>query len=233
MGSSPVQGGKGCLCSCHGDAYSRTQHVTSDASPPLSLLLPATCLQVSVSAAWAAHVKCRVNPVTRALLAKTSHSVALPSLNSNSITSPRSLFLFEKKMDIHRQPAVSSQGPGFTRLLLMYSLRSDLCGSARIFGEVPKYFWLLNHHYLWHYGPQGFFYPLTFSDTYRWLSCFVRMLFFVSYTYVECCGRGHLASLTAREQLHHSHGYLWEIPTLVCIMLCLWFYCAVLNLKSG
>lgn len=180
-GSSPVQeGGKGCLRSCHGDVYSRTQHVTSDASPPLSLLLPPTCLQVSVSAAWAAHVKCRVNPVTRALLAKTSHSVALPSLNSNSITSPRSLFLFEKKNDIHGRPAVSSLGPGFTRLLLMYSLRSDHCGSASIFGEVPKYFWLLNRHHFWQYGPrEGFLYPLTFSDTFGWLSCFVYSVLYI------------------------------------------------------
>lgn len=56
-------------------AYSQTQHDTSDASPPLFLLL--TCLQVSVSAAWAAHVKLKVNSVTQAPLAK--HPILSPS----------------------------------------------------------------------------------------------------------------------------------------------------------
>lgn len=79
-GSSPVQeGGDGCLCSsCQRESECRqsdpARHIWCFSSP---LSAPATCLQVSVSAAWAAHVKLKVNSVTQAPLAK--HPILSPS----------------------------------------------------------------------------------------------------------------------------------------------------------
>lgn len=112
-GRSAVQERRVCMyvCVCWGvsvlvsqKADSQTQHVTSDAFPSLSLSLFAlhpTCLHVSVSAGWGARVQHTVNSLTPALTAKTSHSVTLPVLATNSITSPRFLFRVKKNPHSH------------------------------------------------------------------------------------------------------------------------------------
>lgn len=207
-------------------AHSRTQQDTSQASPPLVLLLQPVCESPSAPPEQLV-LKLKVNPLTLSSAGKTSHSVAFLSLSLNSITSPPSL---------RRQPAVSGLAWAFRRLLLMYSPRLDHCGSVHTFGHE---FQDTSHHiselsaFMTLRSTRGSPLTLTFTAICGW-SVPSRLHAFISVLciYVECCGRGHLASLTAGRCFSTHRGVYGKSPC--CFVFCSTPHCcSELNLKSG
>lgn len=117
--SSPVRGGSLLLSQrVRVHIVGPTQHIWGFFSP--LLLQPAPPEQLMLSSKW-------------------THWPELHRQNIPFCRPPQPRFeLHNLPSFLHRQPAVSSLGWGFRRLLLMNSLTLDRCASLRVFGQVVQ-----------------------------------------------------------------------------------------------
>lgn len=197
--SSPVRGGSLLLSQrVRVHIVGPTQHIWGFFSP--LLLQPAPPEQLMLSSKW-------------------THWPELHRQNIPFCRPPQPRFeLHNLPSFLHRQPAVSSLGWGFRRLLLMNSLTLDRCASLRVFGQVVQN----TSHYI--SEPSSFMTlcsgrssPLPFNFGRSVLSP-LRVFISVLCVYVECCGGGHLALLTAGSCFSIRRGIYGKSPR--CFVFC-------------